>query len=141
MSSAHYPFHLALPVHDLALARHFYGKLLGCTEGRSAATWVDFDFFGHQLSLHCYAGYQPQHFSGKVDDVEVPLPHFGAVLDMPSWQALADRLNAAEVSFIIAPCVRFAGLPGEQATLFLLDPSGNALEFKGFVDPGKLFAG
>ncbi len=140
MSIAHCPFHLALPVHDLALARHFYGTLLGCTEGRSAATWVDFDFFGHQLSLHRYEGYRPQHFSGKVDEVEVPLPHFGAVLDMPTWQALADRLSAAQVSFIIAPCVRFAGLAGEQATLFLLDPSGNSLEFKGFADPGKLFA-
>lgn len=138
------PFHLAVPVGDLAAARRFYGDLLGCPEGRSDAHWVDFDLMGHQFVCHldpALAGRTrlPPVTSG-VDGDEVPVPHFGVVLTMPEWQALADRLSAAGVQFILPPHVRFQGLPGEQATLFLADPSGNVLEFKGFRDLGQLFA-
>lgn len=136
------PFHHALTVHDLAAARSFYGELLGCPEGRSAETWVDYDFFGHQLSLHLdparAAATPPEGAAANaVDGKQVPLPHFGLVLDMASWRSLADRLTGAGVEFVIAPYLRFAGEVGEQGTMFLRDPSGNALEFKGFADPQR----
>ncbi len=126
------PFHLAIPVRDLAEAREFYGKVLGCAEGRSDATWVDFDFMGHQLVCHLSPTTRPETHSNPVDGDDVPVPHFGVVLEMEAWQALAERLRATQVVFIIEPRIRFRGQPGEQATLFLLDPSGNALEFKAF---------
>jgi extradiol dioxygenase family protein len=136
------PFHLAIPVHDLAAARAFYGGLFGCREGRSAERWVDYDLFGHQLVCHQVDGMAPPVAGDNaVDGHDVPVPHFGVVLEMDDWQALADRLRAAGVKFGIEPHVRFKGQPGEQATLFLLDPSGNALEFKAFADiEGQLFA-
>lgn len=134
------PFHLAITVRDLAGAREFYGRLLGCPEGRSSDRWVDFDFFGHQLVCHV----APAPASGAhtpVDGQDVPVPHFGMVLEMPVFEALAARLKAAGVTFEIEPTVRFRGKPGEQATMFLRDPSGNALEFKSFRDiAGQLFA-
>lgn len=136
------PFHLAIPVTDLAGSRAFYGELLGCPEGRSAGQWVDFDFFGHQLVCHV-AGDAPgrARSTNPVDGHDVPVPHFGAVLGMDAWHDLAERLRAAGVEFIIEPHVRFEGQPGEQATMFLLDPSGNAIEFKAFHDvAGQLFA-
>jgi hypothetical protein len=133
------PFHLAFPVHDLEAARGFYGGLLGCPEGRSAKEWIDFDFFGHQIVAHRAEGMEPKH-SNPVDGHDVPVPHFGAVLPMDEWRALAERLRAAGTAFVIEPTVRFEGQPGEQATMFFLDPSGNALELKAMRDPGKLFA-
>ena len=134
------PFHLAIPVHDLAAAREFYGGLLGCPEGRSAADWVDFDFHGHQLVAHLDAGRRGHTHHNQVDGHDVPVPHFGLVLGWDSWQDLAARLRGAGVRFVIEPGIRFAGQVGEQATMFLLDPSGNALEFKAFRDPSRLFA-
>ncbi|MGD2056796.1 MAG: VOC family protein [Gammaproteobacteria bacterium] len=138
------PFHLAIPVHDLAAARAFYGGLLGCAEGRSAPRWVDFNLYGHQLVCHLVAPETGRAGAGQhnpVDGHEVPVPHFGVVLDRTSWETLADRLQAAGVQFLIEPHVRFRGLAGEQATMFFLDPSGNALEFKAFEDiAGGLFA-
>jgi uncharacterized protein len=136
------PFHLAIRVRDLAAARAFYGGLLGCAEGRSSDGWVDFDFFGHQLVCHAAAdGGVPGPSHNPVDGHDVPVPHFGMVLEMREWEALAGRLKAAGVAFVIEPCVRFRGQPGEQATMFLTDPSGNALEFKSFRDiEGQLFA-
>jgi hypothetical protein len=134
------PFHLAFPVHDLAAARAFYGGLLGCPEGRSHERWVDFDFFGHQLVAHLVPGGSTRLPTNAVDGDDVPVPHFGAVLPWEQWQALAERLRAAGVTFRIEPHVRFRGALGEQATLFFEDPSGNALEFKAFRDPSKLFA-
>jgi len=134
------PFHLAFPVHDLGEARRFYGGLLGCGEGRSSERWVDFDFFGHQIVAHLDECAQPLRATNPVDGHDVPVPHFGAVLDKDQWQALADRLRAAGVSFVIEPTIRFEGQVGEQATMFLLDPSGNALEFKALADPSRLFA-
>lgn len=136
------PFHLAIPVHDLDAARAFYGGLFGCREGRSAARWVDYDLFGHQLVCHQVDGMpRPVAGANAVDGHDVPVPHFGVVLEMDDWQALAERLRAAGATFGIEPHVRFRGQPGEQATLFLLDPSGNALEFKAFADiEGQLFA-
>jgi len=134
------PFHLAFPVHDLAAARAFYGGLLGCPEGRSSEAWIDFDFFGHQIVAHLDPEMRPRTSHNPVDGHDVPVPHFGAVLTMDEWQALADRLAAAGVAFVIAPTVRFRGQPGEQATMFLCDPSGNALEVKAMADPGGLFA-
>ena len=133
------PFHLALPVHDLAAARGFYGGLLGCPEGRSSEEWIDFDFFGHQIVAHLAQGSAPRHHN-PVDGHDVPVPHFGAVLDMETWRALAERLRAGGVRFVIEPTVRFEGQPGEQATMFFLDPSGNAIEFKAMAQPGNLFA-
>ncbi len=129
------PFHLAIPVRDLEQSRAFYGDLLGCPEGRSAETWVDFDFRGHQLVCHLADSASVHH--NPVDGDAVPVPHFGLVMEMRDWQALADRLKAAGMSFVIQPRIRFAGQPGEQATMFLLDPSGNALEFKAFADIGR----
>ncbi len=132
------PFHLAIPVRDLASSRLFYGGLLGCPEGRSAEHWVDFNLFGHQLVCHvdpaleASDGADHTDCSNPVDGHAVPIPHFGVVLEMPDWQALADTLKAAGTRFIIEPYIRFQGQPGEQATLFCLDPSGNALEFKAF---------
>jgi extradiol dioxygenase family protein len=135
------PFHLAVPVHDLAAARRFYGELLGCAEGRSDVHWVDFDFFGHQLVCHHQGGGAAGPVAhSAVEGDQVPVPHFGIVMSMPEWHALASRLRERRVPFLIEPHVRFAGLAGEQATLFLTDPSGNALEFKGFADLGRLFA-
>ena len=134
------PFHLAFPVHDLDAARAFYGELLGCPEGRSDARWIDFDFFGHQIVAHLSPEAKPRAHTNPVDGHDVPVPHFGAVLPLEEWRALAERLEAAGTDFVIAPTVRFAGEPGEQATMFFLDPSGNALEIKAMRDPAKLFA-
>ena len=135
------PFHLAVPVTDLAAARHFYGELLGCPEGRSSSEWVDFDFFGHQLVVHLdHSGSAPRAIYNAVDGKDVPVPHFGVVLEWQRWHALADRLRAAGVRFGIEPGIRFQGQVGEQATMFFQDPSGNALEFKAFRDIGRLFA-
>lgn len=134
------PFHLAFPVHDLQSARVFYGGLLGCPEGRSSERWVDFDLYGHQIVAHLDVGAAHARVSNVVDGHDVPVPHFGVVLAMPEWRQLADRLSAADVQFVVEPYVRFEGQTGEQATLFLLDPSGNALEFKAFADPAQLFA-
>lgn len=133
------PFHLAFPVHDLAAARAFYGELLGCAEGRSSDEWIDFDFHGHQIVAHL-SDEAGDRTSNPVDGHDVPVPHFGLVLDMDRWEALAEKLQAAETDFVIEPTVRFKGKPGEQATMFLRDPSGNALEFKAFADMGQLFA-
>ena len=134
------PFHLAFPVDDLAAARRFYGETIGCREGRSADHWVDFDLFGHQIVAHLAPGAVRARATNPVDGEDVPVPHFGVVLDMADWRALAARLEQAETEFVIAPTIRFAGEPGEQATMFLLDPAGNALEFKAMADPAKLFA-
>lgn len=141
MPSSLAPFHLAIPVHDLAAACAFYGGLFGCPEGRSADDWVDFDFFGHQLVAHLDRGAKPRDVHhNPVDGHDVPVPHFGIVLGWEHWEQLAARLRAAGVRFEIEPGIRFAGLVGEQATMFLYDPSGNALEFKAFRDPSRLFA-
>ena len=134
------PFHLAFPVHDLEAARAFYGGLLACPEGRSADDWIDFDFFGHQIVAHLDSGMERRRHHNPVDGHDVPVPHFGAVLDMAAWEALAERLKAAGTGFVIEPTVRFRGQPGEQATMFFLDPSGNALEIKAMADPANLFA-
>jgi extradiol dioxygenase family protein len=134
------PFHLAFPVHDLAAARAFYGGLLGCPEGRSSERWIDFDLHGHQIVAHLAPAAQRPAAANHVDGEEVPVPHFGLVLGIDEWRALAARLEAAGTEFVIAPTVRFAGQAGEQATMFLLDPSGNALEFKAMADPARLFA-
>ncbi|MGD8630514.1 MAG: VOC family protein [Gammaproteobacteria bacterium] len=131
------PFHLAIPVHNLAEARAFYSGLLGCPEGRSAACWVDFNLYGHQLVCHLapvVPGRADAGHHNPVDGHAVPVPHFGVVLDRSDWEALAARLQAAGMAFLIEPHIRFRGLPGEQATMFFLDPSGNALEFKAFYD-------
>lgn len=135
------PFHLAFPVHDLAAARAFYGGVMGCAEGRSAAEWIDFNFYGHQIVAHL-APRQPnaQGDSNAVDGHDVPVPHFGVVLEMKDWQTLADRLTAAGTRFDIEPYVRFKGEPGEQATMFFRDPSGNAIEIKAFDNLDSLFA-
>ena len=134
------PFHLAFPVHDLAAARDFYGRVLGCPEGRSADQWIDFDFFGHQIVAHLAPEGAPRRHSNPVDGHDVPVPHFGAVLAMDEWESLAERLKRAEVEFVIEPNIRFRGLPGEQATMFFLDPSGNAIELKAMARPENLFA-
>ncbi len=133
------PFHLAFPVHDLAAARAFYGEVLGCAEGRSSDHWIDFDLYGHQIVAHLSDTARPA-ITKAVDGHDVPVPHFGVVLAMTDWQALAARLQAAGTVFGIAPHVRFAGQAGEQATMFFRDPSGNALEFKAFADDAMLFA-
>ncbi len=134
------PFHLAFPVDDLEAARAFYGGLLDCPEGRSADHWIDFDLHGHQIVAHLAPDQTRRRSTNPVDGEHVPVPHFGLVLAMDDWRALAGRLEAANVEFVIPPTVRFAGQPGEQATMFLLDPAGNALEFKAMANPTKLFA-
>lgn len=135
------PFHLAIPVGDLAAARVFYGDVIGCSEGRSSAHWIDFDFFGHQLVVHEVAGYANTSVGNNaVDGHDVPVPHFGVIVEWHDWQQFADRLRARNTTFVIEPGIRFKGQTGEQATMFLLDPSGNALEFKAFRDIGQLFA-
>ena len=133
-------FHLAFPVRDLGEARAFYGTLLGCPEGRSSDEWVDFDFFGHQIVAHLSAGEDADQAHNEVDGEQVPVRHFGVILSMADWRKLADRLTASRVPFVIAPDIRFEGQPGEQATFFILDPSGNALEFKAFDDETRIFA-
>jgi extradiol dioxygenase family protein len=136
------PFHLAIPVYDLPAARHFYGEVFGCSEGRSSEQWVDFDFFGHQLVIHEHprTAVQEHAHTNPVDGHDVPVPHFGVVLEWDEWEALADRLKVREIKFVIEPYIRFKGQVGEQATMFLLDPCGNALEFKAFKDISQLFA-
>ncbi|QJQ98424.1 VOC family protein [Halomonas sp. PGE1] len=136
------PFHLAIPVHDLPAARAFYGEVFGLEEGRSSEQWVDFDFFGHQLVIHEHPKmpYQEQANTNAVDGHDVPVPHFGVVLGWEEWESLAERLRARGTEFVIEPYVRFKGQVGEQATMFLLDPCGNALEFKAFKDMSQLFA-
>jgi extradiol dioxygenase family protein len=137
------PFHLAFPVRDIAAARAFWGGVIGCPEGRSAEDWVDFDFYGHQIVAHLAptrSGSRPAEASNPVDGHDVPVPHFGVVLEMADWQALADRLTAAGTEFVIEPHIRFQGQAGEQATMFFRDPSGNAIEMKAFADLGQLFA-
>ena len=133
-------FHLAFPVTSLEKARAFYGELLGCPEGRSAPDWVDFDFYGHQIVAHLAPGEAGHRSTNAVDGDNVPVRHFGAILPMKEWEKLAGKLKAAGQEFIIEPHVRFQGEVGEQATMFLLDPCGNALEFKAFKDIGRLFA-
>jgi extradiol dioxygenase family protein len=136
-----YPrFHLAFPVTDLGEARRFYGEFLGCAEGRSSDDWVDFDFLGHQIVAHRVDAGAMTEATTLVDGRNVPVRHFGVVTDRATWDALAERLRAAGVAFVIEPYVRFRGQPGEQATMFLLDPFGNALEFKAFADMNQLFA-
>lgn len=134
------PFHLAFPVHDLAAARAFYGELLGCPEGRSSPDWIDFNFYGHQIVAHLSPDETGHRNTSQVDGENVPVRHFGAVLSMAQWQELADKLRAAGTKFIIEPQIRFKGQVGEQATMFFLDPSGNAIEFKAFADMSSLFA-
>ena len=134
-----HPFHFAYHVTDLDEARAFYTGALGATEGRSTDTWVDFDFYGHQLSLHLGQPFTNAP-TGKVGDHMVPMPHFGVVLPLTAWNALADRLKAKDTDFIIAPSVRFKGEPGEQYTMFFRDPSGNPIEIKGFADTAGIFA-
>ena len=125
-------FHLAFHVSDLDTARHFYGGVLGCREGRSTDTWVDFDFFGHQISLHLGEPFTTSR-TGRVGDALVPMPHFGLILELPDWQAMAERLTAAGTEFVLKPQLRFAGQPGEQWTMFFCDPFGNPIEVKGFA--------
>jgi len=133
------PFHLAFPVHDLKAARAFYGGLLGCPEGRSSDQWIDFDFFSHQIVANFVPGAAANGGSNAVDGHDVPVPHFGVVLTIAEWDRLAARLEAAGVDFAIPPTIRFRGEPGEQATMFFRDPSGNALEIKAMADPQNLF--
>jgi extradiol dioxygenase family protein len=134
------PFHLAIPVDDLEKAESFYGDVMGCPRGRRSETWIDFDFFGHQLVTHLAPEECGKAHTNEVDGKNVPVKHFGVVLDFPAWEALAERLTTAGVDFIIEPGIRFKGEPGEQGTFFLLDPAGNALEFKCFKDMSLLFA-
>lgn len=134
------PFHLAFPVRSIEDTRQFYGKLLGCEIGRSTEKWIDFNFFGHQLSAHVKPDELRAAHTNEVDGDAVPVRHFGAILAWNDWHALADRLREAGISFIIEPHIRFKGEVGEQATMFFLDPSGNALEFKSFQDPSQIFA-
>lgn len=134
------PFHLAFPFSSLEKARSFYGEMLGCPEGRSSPDWVDFDFYGHQIVAHLSPKEARLNHTSAVDGQNVPVRHFGMVLTMSQWQALADRLQQAGIKFDIEPYIRFKGEVGEQATMFLHDPCGNALEFKAFADPLRLFA-
>lgn len=134
------PFHIAVPVDNLAKARAFYGDLLGCPEGRSTEEWIDFDLFGHQFVAHLKPGHKAEHHINAVDGQGVPVPHYGVVLEWKDWQALAEKLKANSTQFIIEPYIRFEGETGEQATMFFLDPAGNALEFKAFKDISQLFA-
>ena len=140
-STTSYPrFHLALPVTDLEEARVFYGELLNCPEGRSSPKWVDFDFYGHQVVAHLSPAEVGRSQTSPVDGHDVPVRHFGVILEWKEWHRLAERLRGKGVGFIIEPGIRFQGQVGEQATMFLLDPSGNALEFKSFKDPSQVFA-
>jgi extradiol dioxygenase family protein len=133
------PFHLAIPVHDIELARTFYGETLGCARGRSSEKWTDFNFYGHQLVCHEVED-RSELSHNPVDGDQVPVPHFGVVLTMQKWRDLRDRLQGQDIEFVIEPHIRFEGQVGEQATMFFLDPSGNALEFKAFADiEGELF--
>jgi len=132
-------FHLAFHVRDLELARDFYGRLLGCAEGRSTATWVDFDFFGHQISLHLGEPFATS-LTGRVGERMVPMPHLGLILALPDWQALAARLQQAGVEFVMEPQLRFAGQAGEQWTMFFCDPFGNPIEIKGFASLDTVFS-
>jgi len=134
------PFHLAFPVHDLALARQFYGELMGCPEGRSSPEWIDFNFYGHQIVAHLAPAETGDSQRNAVDGHGVPVRHFGMVLPMTDWEAMAERLKAQGVKFVIEPYIRFQGEPGEQATMFFTDPSGNAIELKAFADITRLFA-
>ena len=134
------PFHLAFPVRDLAEARAFYGGVLGCPEGRHSDHWIDFDLYGHQVVTHLDPAAGAAQLANPVDGKQVPVPHFGVILKLDAWRALADRLKAAGTDFVIEPYVRFEGEVGEQATLFFRDPSGNALEFKAFADDAMIFA-
>ncbi|MEO8558247.1 MAG: VOC family protein [Rhodospirillales bacterium] len=134
------PFHLAFPVRDIPEARKFYGELLGCREGRSAPEWIDFDLFGHQIVAHHDPAMEPRKHHNPVDGHDVPVPHFGVVLEWNAFDKLADRLKKGGMKFVIEPYIRFQGQVGEQATMFFLDPSGNAMEFKAFKDPSQLFA-
>lgn len=134
------PFHLAIPVDDLAAAATFYGELIGCERGRSDTRWIDWNFYGHQLVTHLVDAMPSAPSHNAVDSHAVPVPHFGVVLDMDDWQALADRLKAANIQFVIEPYIRFKGQTGEQATMFFHDPAGNALEFKAFASLDQLFA-
>jgi extradiol dioxygenase family protein len=134
------PFHVAFPVHDLSSARKFYGETLGCPEGRSAGDWVDFNFYGHQIVAHLAPDESGLAQRNTVDGHGVPVRHFGIVLPMAEWEAVANRLKAQGTEFVIEPYIRFKGQPGEQATMFFLDPSGNALEIKAFADISMLFA-
>ena len=133
-------FHLAFPVHDLGAAREFYGGVLGCEEGRSSERWIDFNLYGHQIVTHLAENGAGIKAANHVDADDVPVPHFGIVLEMDAWKALAEKLKSKGVEFVIEPKIRFAGEVGEQATMFFLDPSGNALEFKGFNDFSQVFA-
>lgn len=133
------PFHYAFPVHDIAAARAFWGGLIGCKEGRSAEHWVDFDFYGHQIVAHLSPD-SGNAIENPVDGKSVPVPHFGVVLELDQWKALAARLTEAGVDFVIEPYIRFEGEPGEQATMFFRDPSGNSVEIKAFADRSQLFA-
>jgi uncharacterized protein len=133
-------FHLAFPVHDLEAARDFYGRVLGCPEGRSSDTWIDFDLFGHQIVAHLQPGRAGVEVANAVDGRDVPVPHFGAIVTMEEFEQLAERVRMAGIEFVIEPYVRFRGETGEQATMFFLDPSGNALEFKAFADRSQVFA-
>lgn len=135
-----HPFHLAFPVDDLQKAREFYGDLLGCPEGRSSEEWVDFNLYGHQIVAHLAKGEAQNDVVSDVDGKKVPVRHFGLVLSMAEWQAMADRLKKAGIRFVIEPYIRFKGEVGEQATMFFLDPSGNAIEFKAMAHPDRLFA-
>jgi len=134
------PFHLAFPVRDLVEARKFWGETMGCPEGRSSDNWIDFDFYGHQIVAHCTGNEAGDAGKNPVDGHGVPVPHFGIVLELSDWEVLADRLKAAGTKFEIEPYIRFKGEPGEQATMFFRDPSGNAIEMKAFADLGQLFA-
>ena len=133
------PFHLAIPVHDIEEARKFYGILLACSEGRSSDSWIDYNFFGHQLVVHLDKNIKSKSFS-SVDGKNIPVPHFGIVLEWQDWELIKEKLEKSNIDFIVKPYVRFKGEVGEQATMFLLDPSGNALEFKAFRDMDQLFA-
>jgi extradiol dioxygenase family protein len=134
------PFHIAFPVDDLEAARHFYGTVLGCPEGRSSEQWIDFDLFGHQIVAHHKPGGGGRAHSNPVDGHDVPVPHFGVVLTQAQWKQLAERVRAAGVPFLIEPYTRFEGQTGEQSTMFFFDPAGNALEFKAFADLSQMFA-
>ena len=140
MTAGLQPFHLAIPVDDLAAAEAFYCGLLGCGTGRTAPRWIDLDFFGHQVTLHLVEGGNATQSTNPVDGDSVPARHFGVILGMDAWRTLADRLKSAGTTFLIEPRIRFQGEIGEQATMFLEDPSGNALEFKSFADPSRIFA-